>query len=272
MAYYPRYRRLRSRRPFYSSRKRSQKKRGKKSSSSTSFSKKVLKVVHRASETKQLEPKIVRGNVITNWLNDNAIQCIPLTPSINLGTGQGDRIGNQVSTRRAVLSLNLECISITSASGYAPPIYFDIYIYKYKRSNTQSAVELRKFLQYGNTSTDFKSNTLPESQNLKVNNDTFTLKAHKRVLCWAQTYSQASTPSGGALTNCRNITNAKNLNIDITKFLSKNMKFQDATTNTPNDNLYVSVVGTPNDHNTSYVDGFQLGVYDAMVQYQYDDL
>lgn len=270
MPYYRLYRRRYGRKLSPRRRLRKKTTRGKKNS--TSFSKKVLKVIHRASETKQMEPIFARVNEITNWLQDPITQCIPLIPKISQGNAQQNRVGNQITTRKATLSLNLNAVNITpNTNGYVPPMYFDIYIYKWKRSDNVSAIDLRKFLQYGNTTASFKSNTLPESQNFKVNADSFTLKYHKRILLWNQNYSQATNPSGLALTNCRNIINSKNITIDITKYLNKNMIFQDATTNTPNDNLYVSVVGTPNDHNTNYVDGIVLGYYDAMLQYQFDD-
>ena len=269
----PYYRTRRNRRPFYSRRPRRAKKSAKntKVKTSSNFNKKVLKVIHRASETKITAPVLTFDNRILPYLSDFATQCVPLTPIIAQGNAQGERIGNQVSTRRCVLNVNMNAISISTSSGYVPPIYFDVYVYKYKRSDNISAVELQKFLQYGNTSVPYDSTSIPFSGNLKVNNDTFTLKCHKRVLCWSQTVSQQAIPSGGALTNCSNVTNARNLNIDITKYLNKNMKFQDATTNTPNDNLYVSVVATPNDYDAGYVATQVFGTFSTCVQYQYDD-
>lgn len=255
-----------------SSRRRLRKKkstRGKKSS--TSFNKKVLKVIHRASETKQMNPVILYNNRVLPVLSDVATQCVPLIPILAQGTGQGERVGNQVSTVKAMLNLNITSIAISTSSGYVPPIYFDIYIYKWKRSDNVGAIDLTKFLQYGNTSIPYDSTQVPPCGNLKVNADSFTLKYHKRILLWNQTASQQNAPAGGALTNCSNLLNAKNLNIDITKFLNKNMKYQDAITNTPNDNLWVSVVATPNDQDPGYNPSQVFGDFDMMLQYQYDD-
>lgn len=236
------------------------------------FNKNVLKVLNRHSETKQSAPEILYDNRILPYLSDPGTQCIPLTPNIAQGTGQGERVGNQVTTRKATLNINMNAISISTASGYVPPIYFDIYVYKFKRSDNQSAIELQKFLQYGNISIAYDSTSVPFSGNLKVNNDSFTLKKHKRVLCWNQNVSQQNVPSGGALTNCSNVINARNVNIDITKYLNNTMKFQDATTNTPDDNLYVSVVATPNDYDVGYADTQVFGTFSTCVQYQYNDL
>lgn len=268
MPYYRVYRRYGRK---LSSRRRLRKKKPRGKKTSTSFNKKVLKVIHRASETKQMAPQLLYNNRVLPLLSDFATQCVPLIPIIAQGTGQGERVGNQVSTVRAMLNLNIKCNSITSSSGYVPPVYFDIYIYKWKRSDNVSAIDLTKFLQYGNTSIPYDSTNIPPCGNLKVNADSFTIKYHRRILLWNQTYSQATTPSGGALTNCRNIVNAKNLNIDITKFLNKNMKYQDAITNTPNDNLYLSVVATPNDQDPGYAQNQVFGDFDSMLQYQYDD-
>lgn len=240
--------------------------------SKKTFNKNVLKVLHRHSETKTSAPEILYDNRILPYLSDNVTQCIPLTPNIAQGTGQGERVGNQVTTRRATLNINMTAIPISTSSGYTPPVYFDIYVYKFKRSDSVTAIELQKFLQYGNIAIAYDSTSVPFSGNLKVNNDSFTLKKHKRVLCWHQNVSQQSVPSGGALTNCTNIVNARNVNIDITKYLNNTMKFQDATTNTPDDNLYVSVVATPNDYDAGYPDTMVFGTFSTCVQYQYDDL
>lgn len=240
--------------------------------SNKNFNAKVVNILHKQSETKIVAPKITYDNRILPYLSDVATQCITLTPEIAQGVGQGERIGNQVSTKRSILNVNVNAVAISTSSGYVPPIYFDIYVYKYKRSDNVSAVELQKFLQYGNIAIAYDSTSIPFVGNLKVNNDTFTLKKHKRVLCWNQTVSQQAIPSGGALTNCSNVVNARNISIDITKYLNKTMKFQDATTNTPDDNLYVSVVATPNDYDAGYAQNQVFGTFSTCVQYQYDDL
>lgn len=232
----------------------------------------ILKVINRKAEVKNMTPLFFRGNRALPYLSDNVTQCVPLTPIVAQGAGQGERIGNEITTRKAILSLNMSAISISTSSGYVPPIYFDIYIYKFKRSDSVTAIDLTNFLQYGNVAIEYDSTTIPESGNLKVNNDAFTLKYRKRVLLWNQNVSQQSVPSGLALTNCSNVLNAKNMNIDITKYLSKTMKFNDGVANTPADNLYISVVCTPNDQNTGYDPTTIFGTFDVMLQYRYDDL
>lgn len=229
----------------------------------------VKRELSKRVEVKTVAPAILTSNRITNHLYDPSVQCIPLVPIIAQGAGQGERIGNKVRTRKATLNINMNVDSITIASGYVPPMYIDVYIYKVRKSNNVTAVPLDQFLQYGNTSTDYDSASLFQSGNLNINRDQILLKRKKRVLL---TNKAESNQTGLALVNGSNINNAHNMTVDITKFLAKNMNFQDAVTNTPEDNLYVSVVATPNDYNTLYAQNFVFGQFSTMVQYSYEDL
>ena len=70
------------------------------------------------------------------------------------GTGQGDRIGNQIRVRKATLRLNIWCSNAVVNSTISK--YFDIYIVKNKKSNINvSAGEAGQLLQLGNSSTAY---------------------------------------------------------------------------------------------------------------------
>lgn len=229
----------------------------------------VKREINKRTEIKTVAPQIASSNRITNYLNDPATQCIPLVPIIAQGPGQGERIGNKVRTRKASLNITCNVYALSTTSGYVPPFYVDIYLYKFRRSNSVTAVELAKFLQYGNTSINYDSSTLFHSGNLAVNRDSFILKKKKRILL---TNKAQVNQVGQAIVNANSLLNAQNLTMDITKYLSKNMDFQDATANTPEDNLYVSVVFTPNDYTTPYPQNFVSGEFTTMMQYSYEDL
>lgn len=232
---------------------------------SANFSKKVLKVIHRVAETKCANPKFKRENEIRGQLDDNADQCISLMPEIAQGTGQGDRVGNDVQTRRAYLLLNFWMYQITTASNSDPPKFVDIYIYKYKESTRQTSIDLTKFLQYGNTAVAYDQDALPESGLLNVNNDKFTLKKHMRRQLWnpnsANTYALAN----------RNVQNAMSMKLDITKYISKKLKYDDSASNVvTNDNLWVSIVCSNND--TQSAGTTVYGEFDATLLYKFDDI
>lgn len=230
------------------------------------FCKRVMKCVESNVETKYMAPLVQRDNQIYTKLQDNVTQCIPLMPILAQGSGQGDRVGNMVSTKKVMLYLNANIYQITTTSNSDPPKYVDFYIYKYKKSNSQTSVDLRKFLQYGNISTDYDGAGLPESGGLNVNNDVFTLKKHFRRQMWNpnqnNTYAMAT----------RNVMNANSYKFDITSFYKKKLVYDDEVTNVvTNDNLFISVVFTNND-NQPYADTTAVGNFDATVMYHYTDL
>ena len=251
--------------PFRRKRNYTRKNKKKSVKPSASFSKKVMKVVHKAAETKCANPSIFRDNPIKGALSDTLTQCIPMMPVIAQGAGQGDRIGNEVTTRRAYLLLNLWLYQVTTASNSDPPKFVDIYIYKYKPSNSQTAIDLRQFLQYGNLSVDYDQDVLPESGLLNVNSDVFTLKRHMRKQLWnpreTNTYAMAN----------RNVQNGLSMKIDVTNCFKNKLEYNDATSNVvTNDNLYVSVVFTNSD--TQLAGTASYGEFQATTLYKYDDI
>lgn len=243
---------------------------GKKSKRKTkkepSFNKKVLSVIHRQAENKQIPAAIFRNNRITNTLTDNVLQVIPLTPNIVQGTGEGERVANSVSTRKAMVYFSAHMFQISTASNSDPPKYLDIYIYKFKPSNDQTAITLTNFLNFGSTSIAYDSSTIPESGAFPINKDKFILKKHIRKLLWnpnpANIYAQGS----------RHIMNACAFKIDLTKYLKQTIQYNDAVTNlVTNDNLYLSCVYTNND-DQAYATNTVVGEFDTLLTYEYEDL
>lgn len=248
-------------------RRRPRKKRApKKSTKRPTFQQRVMKIVHRDAETKCIAPQIVRDSQVFSVLNNNILQCINLMPQISSGTEQGERIGNLVTTKKVMLYLSMHAYQLSNSSNTDPPKFFDVYIYKYKKSNDVSAVDLRKFLQYGNTSTEYNSGPLPESGGLNINSDLFTLKKHFRKQLWnpnpANTYALAT----------RDVNNAATYKFDITNMYRKVLNFDDTVSNVvTNDNLFISVVFTNND-GQAYSETTSIGSYDTTVMYHYTDL
>lgn len=238
----------------------------KKTTPVASFNKRVLSVIHREAENKNAVPLIYRGNPIRNRLDNAATQCIPLMPNIGQGDGQGDRVGNQVTTIKAMLYLQTHIFQNTSPGNDDPPKWIDVYIYKFKPTNAQTAISLSQFLQYGNTSIFYDSVAIPECTGLPLNKDKFALKKHIRRTLWnpnpANVYALAT----------RNVPNAFDMKIDITKYLKKKIMYNDDVTNVvTNDNLFISVVFTTND-NHAYSTTQSFGSFNAMLNYEYEDL
>ena len=257
--------------------KKSTKKKSRSKNAKAILANLVVREFNKRTEVKTIAPQEWLNNRITNYLNDPATQCIPLIPSITQGPGQGQRVGNRVRTKKALLTVTCKVDSLTTSSGYVPPVYIDIYIYKVRKSNSVTAVPLDQFLQYGNASIGYDSSNDPAasffSGNLSINKDQIILKKKKRILLFNQPMiSTDFTVNPSAISNIQDVKNARTLNFDITKYLKKNMDYQDDVSNTPEDNLYVSCVFTPNDYATAYAQNMVIGSFSTLMQYMYEDL
>ncbi len=133
------------------------------------------------------------------------------------------------------------------------------------KTNSSAGIDLRKFLNYGNTSTEYDSTTLPESGNLVVNKDRFQKKMHKRIMLW-------NPRVDNILRNPTNTQIAQTYKMNITKFFKKKLIFDDSVSNLPtNDNLFISVLFTTV-NGLVYTDTTSAGNFDVTLQYDYEDL
>lgn len=197
-------------------------------------------VISRRIENKHMTPIDVDQYRVQHDLVDPVLQCVNLMPLIAQGDGQANRTGNTVMTKKALLYISLSAFQITATPDVGP-IYFDMYIFKAKKTNNQSAIQLSKFLQYGNTAINYQGGTIPSSYGLNVNKDLFTIKRRRRTLLW----NPRENPDYATASR---VLNAKSMKIDITNCLKKKIKFSDDVTFPPtNDNLYIMCGFTTND-------------------------
>lgn len=222
--------------------------------------KKVVKnIVDADLEIKRQERSTIYNNIQT-FITDARI--VSLTPIIAQGTGQGDRVGNTIKLKKAMLMVNIALDSAALAAGY--PHYIDVYIFKFKKNNfTQpSAVDMTKFLQLGNSAISYNGDSFAGLRELNV--DLFTQKLRKRFSMIHAFTVNNSNGYGPMLSN-------RTMKIDITKYLKSVIHFDDSASNlTINDNLYIAIgntqynqLGVPSD--------IYIGTYDTCVTYHYTD-
>lgn len=219
----------------------------------------IKKIVNANIEVKRQE-RATSYNNIYNVINDARI--VSLMPLLAQGVGQGDRIGNIINLRKAILRMNIKDDSTSTIANN--PLYFDMYIFKFKKNNfaTPTATDMTKFLQQGNGSTAYDGN--PFAGLRDINNDLFTLKVHKRYnMIHAFTINN---PSGYG-----SMVSNKTVRFDISKYIKDNLHYDDTVSSQPiNDNLYVAIgctlwnqLGVPTD---TYA-----GTFDTVVEYEYTD-
>jgi len=125
-----------------------------KSAVKSNFNKKVMSVVHRNEETKQSSPYAVNDGPIIPYLSGTPPTLYDLTNVfnlINLGTGQGSRIGNQIDNVRLTIKGSIVNMVTTNR-----PCMIKLVVFKDKKNLVGSLTpptaetDLSDFLQWGN--------------------------------------------------------------------------------------------------------------------------
>jgi len=177
-----------------------------------------------------------------------------LLPVIQQGTDDGDREGNRVKLRKAVLRMN-----VNAYSGTPEAAWIDIYIFKLKSSTAlPTTANLQRFLQSGATAVSYLGG--PIDGMLPVNKDLFTCYFHKRKACAPQV-------TGSAGTNIGSIASAFCWQKNILPYLNKSWAYDDGGTYPTNSQLLIAVVGSDFTGEVVRV----VGEFSMVVDYEYED-
>jgi len=243
------------------SKKRTYKSKGyKKPRLSKTVKRYVKREIHRQVENKTQDVE-VEDAVIDSIIGDGDVR--NLIPLMSQGTNQQTRVGNKIRVRSMRMKLHIRCLNQT---GSTSPIYFDIYIFKFKASNfgggPPAAADMQLFLQNGSSASQYNGIS-PLAGLRKLNEDYFTSKIRRRVALFNPTNSTSQ------ISSTSNLNPAITLTFDLTKHVKKLLIFDDAATGVQNDNLYIAIGGTPmNGGDLSLVN---LGSYSYMIEMSYED-
>lgn len=248
----------------------------KRSTGSTAVAKLVKREIHRNIENKTIQYSS-QNNFIGPYVNSsNGLHGFPLTPySSNLaivqGTGQGNRIGNTIRTRKLVLSYVLWANAYDATYNTIPvPQEVKIWIGYYKPTPMTQPVNANfaVFFQQGDTSTA-PSSTLQDILS-NVNSDNWLIK---KTLTHKVGFGN-NQGTGGSAANQYLANNDFKLNvvrkIDLTKYASKVFKFNDNTSNNPTtgSGLYMMITSVGAINNTPEVRPIKLSYW---LDYQFED-
>lgn len=223
--------------------------------SSRRLNSRIRRVARKLAETKFVKWE-VRTAQIYNIIQDSNVQT--LVPSIARGTGEADRVGNEVSTQKMVLRLNVYP-NVENSGGDEDQLY-DLYIFKPRRSIFMSSGDMAKFKDNGNSATNFDGSVI--NAMLPVNNDRFKIFYFKRFRMNA--ISQLTNP----LFN--QDPRSRQFQINLTKYVPKKVLFDDGTNSPENMGLYIAI-GMSN-AGFSNAQALQLAAYmDYTVHYYYKD-
>lgn len=207
----------------------------------TTIKKEIKNYVSKKVEHK-VEQFTSQNNIISSYAYNTSlfvVSCIPYN-QIVLGTGAGDRIGNQIRPSRVYFNYVLHPIPY-SAVGNPAPVPQDVIIFfgKVKNSRAQqpNSADFAKLWQAGDSSRAPFSTTLDMIQD--INKDWFTVSKIMRHKVSCATING----TGGSAANQYYHNNDYKYNVirrlDITKYVPKVIKFNDTTNQNTNDGLWM---------------------------------
>ena len=185
-----------------------------KSAVKSNFNKKVMSIVHKNEETKQSNPQAVIDEPIIPFLGSTPPTLVDLTTvfnSIQLGTGQGSRIGNQIDNVKVTIKGSIVNMVTTNR-----PCMVKMVVFKDKKNLVGSLTpptaetNLSDFFQWGNGTV--------EPQNFALDMVRFFNK-DRYIIYATRMFKLASSTS---TTNPNNDFNVqKYFRIDLSKHISK---------------------------------------------------
>lgn len=256
-------------------RKKSTKKMTAKSSTMKVIKAVVKKQISRNIETKTtmcfLQDQAIYSSSNTSFF----INPIPMTPyasgfnPIVQGTGQGDRIGNQITLTKLRFKGNIYPAAYNAISNGTPqPSYVIFWFYKYRATPTITQVPDNEFLQYGNTSRGL-SNSLTDRW-APINKDKVILLGRKVYKVGFASFNQST----GSLGNLGNVANndfklVADFSIDLLKWAPKKVTYND-NSSTPTSDVICCMpqaVASVGNYNSSSIPVFM----DYIIECEYKD-
>lgn len=252
---YKRYKRKR-----YTKRKRTRKypRRSNNNSSKRGIVRLIKSNIMRNQETKYIQASVT-GAVVKNTIVDTNV--LNLIPTIVQGTGEANRIGNKISPTSLKVTLTITCFNQAVST---PPIYFDIYIFKFKAANPNygnpTLIDMQEFLDANNGSTGYVGDILSGLRPL--NNDKFKQIMHKRITL----FNPLDATNQIAATAQYNPN--RYMKFYLGKYLKNQLIYNDNNSLLTNDNLYMAIGATQTTGATADVN---YGSYSIIVDMSYKD-
>lgn len=249
-------------------RKTSFKKRGAKRTS--------LKRIIRKEMTRVAEKKI--SNVVDLGMNimpsnsataDAAIQQIsPGTGSFNIqqGTGQADRIGDRIKITKCTIKGTIvpNPYDVTTLPAPQPCVVQLLMFYDKLNTTVYPApFAANNFFQFGNTVAGFR-NDLVDNWAM-INSDRYVVVLRKQWKLGFANYGGTGTSAGAQAFANNDFKLHHNFNIDVTKYLVKNVKFQDNNIDPTTRGLWFTFLATAADGSA-----YNAARIPAHVQYSQD--
>jgi hypothetical protein len=242
----------------------------------TSIKKSVRNVINKMAETKVVKTTAERSMIwdpnATLWQSRNLFWSGDVLSFISQGTGQGNRVGNQIMLKSLTMSFILWS-RLSNAPGPVLPFDVCMFVFTDKLKPTQSSLtDVRNafagiggdqyFFQSGNASTG--QNLTITDQMLHVNDDRFTL--HYKRIFKIGTSNQTNW-------NNNDYSVSRKFKINLAKYMPRYVKFADATSTPQTRQVYVAFMPVvANDDTTVIVSNTECVNIGFDIQATYKDV
>lgn len=237
---------------------------------STTIKRYVKKVIHSNIENKT-EQTLSANNVISSYANNNNLFVVSMIPYGNIaqGVGQGDRIGNLITTVSCYLNFTIRTANYSAT--YNPvPVPQTVYVFLGKVKNsppfTPTNTDFAKLWQAGDSFHAPYGNNLDNLQN--VNKDWFTVYKFMKFKIGYAAVTAAGFNSAYEYYSNNDFKFSVTKRMNITRFMPKKVKFNDSTTQPTNDNLWMWAFCNPIDGSAATTIPCYM---DYTVNYVYED-
>lgn len=225
----------------------------------------VRREVHNNIENKQAAPMIF-PNVLTQQMSSTTWGTLINLSNvwlINQGTGQGDRVGNSIKPLYWNIRGFLHYIDPSQK-----PCLVRLYVFKLKSgfaSPSSGGALPTDFFQVGNTTTAPQGNMVDIVR--QVNKDKYTVYTSRVFKMGPAVTSSVPGSSGGVTAANNDFHSARYFNINLIKYQSQKIKYNDSVGSPINSGLYVAFVAAPADGTTGGV-SMPLISYDVIGSYE----
>jgi len=212
----------------------------KSKNSNASFNKKVKAVISRMVETKVSDYRA--GIAIPAVNNANySVSIVPCTPfqsflSIPQGTGQGERIGNEIKIKKLEIKGVITATGYNAGSNLSPrPIFVKLFFLTRKDSPMELYSSTTDIFQYGSSSEGFGSALFNCMR--KVNTDEWMVHTTRTFKVGYASNDGTGGISGNQYYNNNDFKLSNMFSLDLTKYCVKTFKFDDNTVNPTTRNI-----------------------------------
>lgn len=238
------------------------------------FDKRVKAVISRMAENKIQNYRgtiNVRAQTSTGW-DTTVIPCTPFTAflSIPQGVSQGERVGNTIRVKKLKFSGVLRPLPYNATSNPEPtPLFVKIMWMTRKDSPMEIFTSMSDLLQFGGSSESpgFQLVNLQRPINL----DEWTVHTHRTYKLGYSAYNGISSDTNYQFYENNDFKMNQFVNVDLTKYCVKNIKFDDNSVNPTTRNICMYAMVYRADSGTPAITDLPAAL-DFNLDFEYEDV